>query len=680
MDISSLLISLAFKSTIILIISLGVVWGIKRLSSSERHLIWCLAFMSLILLPVLTFVVPKYQFSLPFAEFLVSPRIEIAMFDSLNKGTTNDLSQSNTPWIDTIKNELKSVSPGLTASVVYFLVFFVSLLYLGYIYVRINGSLALLSKIDDLNLIKKITVVKDELDIKRNIGVLQSKFDKTPWTWGIVHPCIILPASFGEWPLEEQRNALIHELFHIKRFDLICFILTRFCCCLYWFHPLVWIGYREIMMEAEKACDDRVIFSGTRASSYATQLTNLASSILNGGKKQPLITAMARYSTLTQRINSILAGDIRRDGISNRVLIITFTTALVLSVTLVAFQVIAKQPDGGNTADKFSGGANQEKIEDQSGAIKDDDGNKPAGAVDMRKKVYEKLTEVQNLFESGKAEDAISILEELAADTSLSSYERAQVHNYFAYIYFKTDKYDESIHQYLKVLEQQDIPKSLKMNTTYTLSQLYFMEKEYTDAIERMNQWLELTDKPTAKSYIILGQAYYELNNYKQSIVALNKAYNLHKGNSEKPGRNLLLLMRLDYWNLEDQGNIDRINREIRELYPDSKHDQDFEVANNINALNKYLPINKVEPVYPPRALKRGIEGYVVVEFTITKGGETKDIHVVGASHTAIFDKAALQAVAKFRYKPVVVDGKAIEVPGVRNKIVFVLEDKTDQK
>ena len=89
----------------------------------------------------------------------------------------------------------------------------------------------------------------------------------------------------------------------------------------------------------------------------------------------------------------------------------------------------------------------------------------------------------------------------------------------------------------------------------------------------------------------------------------------------------------------------------------------------------EYLPIVKVQPIYPRRAQSRGIEGYVIVEFTVTKAGTTRDIRIVEAVPPGIFDKASTAAAAKFKYKPRVVDGQPIEVPGVQNKITFELED-----
>ena len=88
----------------------------------------------------------------------------------------------------------------------------------------------------------------------------------------------------------------------------------------------------------------------------------------------------------------------------------------------------------------------------------------------------------------------------------------------------------------------------------------------------------------------------------------------------------------------------------------------------------EYLPIVKVQPVYPRRALSRGIEGYVIVEFTVTKAGTTRDVRVAEAKPSGVFDKAAIKAAEKFKYKPRVVEGQPIEVPGVQNKITFKLE------
>ncbi|MDO3387415.1 energy transducer TonB [Gilvimarinus sp. SDUM040013] len=93
----------------------------------------------------------------------------------------------------------------------------------------------------------------------------------------------------------------------------------------------------------------------------------------------------------------------------------------------------------------------------------------------------------------------------------------------------------------------------------------------------------------------------------------------------------------------------------------------------------EYLPIVKVAPQYPRRAAQRGIEGFVTVEYTVTTTGATRDVEVIEAitkdgDETSIFNRAAIRAAEKFKYKPRVIDGTAIEVPGVRNRFTFELQ------
>ena len=88
-----------------------------------------------------------------------------------------------------------------------------------------------------------------------------------------------------------------------------------------------------------------------------------------------------------------------------------------------------------------------------------------------------------------------------------------------------------------------------------------------------------------------------------------------------------------------------------------------------------YLPIVKVAPIYPQRALVRGIEGYCVVQYTVTRQGTIRDPFVVENQCTnTMFHRPSLQAALKFKYKPRVIDGQAVEVPGVQNKFTYVIE------
>lgn len=88
----------------------------------------------------------------------------------------------------------------------------------------------------------------------------------------------------------------------------------------------------------------------------------------------------------------------------------------------------------------------------------------------------------------------------------------------------------------------------------------------------------------------------------------------------------------------------------------------------------EYLPIVKVAPVYPNRAAQRGVQGDVVIEYTVTTNGSVRDPFVV-SSDSSLLNSAALKSASKYKYKPRVVDGVPVEVPGVRTIIKFRLEN-----
>ena len=78
-------------------------------------------------------------------------------------------------------------------------------------------------------------------------------------------------------------------------------------------------------------------------------------------------------------------------------------------------------------------------------------------------------------------------------------------------------------------------------------------------------------------------------------------------------------------------------------------------------------------PDYPPGALAQRITGSVTLEYSVNTRGEPRDIHVVEATPPGVFDQAAMTAVKHWRYAPTVVDGTAVDVPGVRTRVRFEL-------
>lgn len=85
------------------------------------------------------------------------------------------------------------------------------------------------------------------------------------------------------------------------------------------------------------------------------------------------------------------------------------------------------------------------------------------------------------------------------------------------------------------------------------------------------------------------------------------------------------------------------------------------------------LPLVRVEPQYPPQAAKRGLEGWVQLQFTVTSAGSVDGVSVVKSSN-AVFERAAVDAVRKWKYEPQMQAGTAIATPGVDVVLRFKMD------
>jgi len=87
------------------------------------------------------------------------------------------------------------------------------------------------------------------------------------------------------------------------------------------------------------------------------------------------------------------------------------------------------------------------------------------------------------------------------------------------------------------------------------------------------------------------------------------------------------------------------------------------------------IPLVRINPDYPQRALSRGIEGWVQVQFTITETGSVTDASVVASEPPGIFDDAAIKAILRWRYNPKMEEGVPVSRIGMQTILRFNLEE-----
>ena len=93
------------------------------------------------------------------------------------------------------------------------------------------------------------------------------------------------------------------------------------------------------------------------------------------------------------------------------------------------------------------------------------------------------------------------------------------------------------------------------------------------------------------------------------------------------------------------------------------------------NGLNDgpLVALVRVEPSYPGPATARNLEGWVIVEFDVNPDGSVSNVRIVSSSHR-VFEKSAIRAAERFRYKARVVDGVAQTSRGIQSKFTYRME------
>lgn len=93
-----------------------------------------------------------------------------------------------------------------------------------------------------------------------------------------------------------------------------------------------------------------------------------------------------------------------------------------------------------------------------------------------------------------------------------------------------------------------------------------------------------------------------------------------------------------------------------------------------LSGAREVAPLVRVQPIYPLHARRRGVEGWVTVEFAIAEDGSVVNPVIVDAEPRGVFDAATIKAVSKWRYQPQVIDGEPIMRSGIRVVIEYQLE------
>lgn len=272
-----------------------------RASAAQRHLVWCAAFATVLLLPITRWHAPRWPVPLQRVTLELPPQARTDL-PPIESGTVPGTLASAVPapsrwrWPDWKQSIVISWSAG------------VGLLLAA----RLLGSLRLVwlrrmtHPLTDARTQRTAAEIFTALGIRRAVDLRVSSMGGVPLTWGTLHPVLMLPANALAWSDVRLAAALRHEAGHIARGDHFTRSIAQLACALYWPNPLVWLGARSLRTAQEQATDDLVLRGGTAPEEYAEQLFEVARSLAAQHRFIRHAVAMASPSTLERRMLAIV--------------------------------------------------------------------------------------------------------------------------------------------------------------------------------------------------------------------------------------------------------------------------------------------------------------------------------------------------------------------------------------
>jgi tetratricopeptide (TPR) repeat protein len=186
----------------------------------------------------------------------------------------------------------------------------------------------------------------------------------------------------------------------------------------------------------------------------------------------------------------------------------------------------------------------------------------------LRSKVYDQLSRAQGLADAGNQVEAFAVLDKVKSKaSSMNSYEQAMMYNFYAFIHYEAENYDQAIAAFESVVQQQPIPETFEQATLFSLAQLHMMRGNYDKTIAKIEQWeaIQKSLYPTkdipAKNLVLKAQAMYQKQDYAVASEYINAAVEQVESNNLgfQVDEQWYVLQRAVYFELKQPENVKNV-------------------------------------------------------------------------------------------------------------------------
>ena len=180
------------------------------------------------------------------------------------------------------------------------------------------------------------------------------------------------------------------------------------------------------------------------------------------------------------------------------------------------------------------------------------------------------LEKVQVVLEEELWAESLNMLINIegSAKTCKTDYEQTQIWKFKGYIYYSLDDFNGAIRSYKQVINGVGTPPELRLDTRYTLAQLYTVEEQYAKAAKELETWMSEATIVGADARVLLAQIYYQLERKAESLKMLNAAITDVESKGILPKEGWWGLQRVLYYEKNDYRRVVTILEKLVTHYP----------------------------------------------------------------------------------------------------------------
>lgn len=185
----------------------------------------------------------------------------------------------------------------------------------------------------------------------------------------------------------------------------------------------------------------------------------------------------------------------------------------------------------------------------------------------VKPKTYKQLTSVQKKLAEDDFIGAIASLDKLAESKRLNSYERALVYQTYAFAYSGKEQYVKAIDAFEKCLATGAMPASQALDIRYNMGQLYLVTGNPRKGIDTLEAWFEVAENPAPTAYILVANAYIQLEDHASALIWAEKAV----AKAKQPRETWLQLLMALYFEKKDFPKVAGVLERLVARAPEKK-------------------------------------------------------------------------------------------------------------